>query len=56
MILGAGILKMNMKNAWKIFKRDRFNHSSPNSAQSEAAAAGALGVSLAGDAYYFENL
>lgn len=39
--------------AVKIFKRDRFNHKSPNSAQTESAVAGALGVMLAGDAYYF---
>ena len=35
---------------------DRRNHASPNSAQTEAAAAGALGVQLAGDAYYFGKL
>jgi len=40
-------------NAYAIFKRDRFNHSSPNSAQTEAVCAGALGVRLAGDASYF---
>ena len=36
--------------------RDRRNHASPNSAQTEAAAAGALEVQLAGDAYYFGKL
>ena len=41
------------KRAFKIWKRDRFNHASPNSAQTEAACAGALGVRLAGDASYF---
>lgn len=44
---------MDGKNAWKIFKRDRFNHASPNSAQGEAACAGALHLRLAGDAWYF---
>lgn len=39
--------------AWRIFKRDRRNHASPNSAQAEAACAGALGLRLAGDAWYF---
>lgn len=43
-------------NAWKIFKRDRFNHKSPNSAQTESVCAGALGLRLAGDAYYFGRL
>ncbi|MCR5847589.1 MAG: adenosylcobinamide-phosphate synthase CbiB [Lachnospiraceae bacterium] len=44
------------RNAMKIFKRDRFNHTSPNSAQTEAACAGALGLKLAGDAYYFGKI
>ena len=44
------------KNAIKIFKRDRFNHASPNSAQTESVCAGALGIRLAGDAYYFGKL
>ena len=39
--------------AWAIFKRDRKNHASPNSAQTESACAGALGIRLAGDACYF---
>lgn len=44
---------MSGKNAFKIWRRDRRNHKSPNSAQSESACAGALGVQLAGPAYYF---
>ena len=44
------------KNAWKIFWRDRKNHKSPNSAHTEAAAAGALDVQLAGSNYYFGKL
>lgn len=40
------------KNAWRIFRRDRFKHESPNSAQTESAMAGALCVRLAGPAYY----
>jgi adenosylcobinamide-phosphate synthase len=42
--------------AARIWTRDRRNHKSPNSAQSESACAGALGVQLAGDAYYFGEL
>lgn len=42
--------------AWKIWRRDRRKHKSPNSAQTEAAMAGALGVELAGDAWYFGEL
>ena len=46
----------SMGNAWKIFLRDRMKHSSPNSAQTESACAGALKVSLSGDNYYFGRL
>ena len=41
------------RNAWNIWRRDRRNHASPNSAQTESACAGALGVQLAGPASYF---
>ena len=40
----------------KIYRRDSRNHASPNSAQTEAAMAGALDVQLAGNAYYFGKL
>ncbi len=53
MILGSFFCGMDGKNAWRIFRRDRRNHASPNSAQTEAVMAGALGVQLAGDAWYF---
>lgn len=56
MVISAGMLRLDMKNAWKIWRRDRRNHASPNSAQTEAACAGALDVRLAGDAYYFGEL
>lgn len=41
------------KNAWRIYRRDRLQHASPNSAQTEAVCAGALGIRLAGEAWYF---
>lgn len=44
------------KSAYRIFKRDRFNHKSPNSAQTESACAGALHIRLAGDASYFGKI
>ena len=53
MILAAPLVKLDGASAWKIFKRDRLNHASPNSAQTEAVMAGALQVQLAGDAWYF---
>lgn len=53
LMLAAGwILRMDTKNGWKIFCRDRFNHASPNSAQTESVCAGLLGLRLAGDAWY----
>lgn len=56
MIAGAYITGMDGKNAKKIFQRDRYNHASPNSAQTEAVMAGALDIQLAGNAYYFGKL
>ena len=53
MILASACERMNWKNAEKIYKRDRYCHASPNSAQTEAVMAGALEVQLAGDAVYF---
>lgn len=41
------------QGAWRIWRRDRYCHKSPNSAHGEAACAGALGVQLAGPAWYF---
>ena len=41
------------KHAFFIYRRDNRKHASPNSAQTEAACAGALGIRLAGDASYF---
>ena len=52
-IAAAGLGGFDAKNAWRIWRRDRLRHASPNSAQTESACAGALGVQLAGPAYYF---
>lgn len=68
MVISAGIAQIyeklkrtdtkhySIKNAWKIYKRDKRKHSSPNAAQTEAACAGALMVALSGDNYYFGRL
>lgn len=62
MIGAAGILELfdrrhySMANAWKIYRRDRHNHKSPNAAQTESVCAGALSVRLAGNAWYFGKL
>lgn len=52
-IAAAALIGQHAGNAWKIWRRDRRNHASPNSAQTESACAGALRVQLAGPAYYF---
>lgn len=53
LMLAAGwFLRLDVKNGWKIYRRDRFNHASPNSAQTESVCAGLLGLRLAGDAWY----
>lgn len=56
MVLGARFAGLDGKHAFRIWRRDRKNHASPNAAQGEAACAGALHVRLAGDAYYFGKL
>lgn len=53
MILGAGLIGFDQKQAWKIYKRDGRKHASPNAAQTESVCAGALHIQLAGDAWYF---
>ena len=52
MVITAPIVGLDSRNAWEIFCRDRYKHASPNSAQTESACAGALGLRLAGDAIY----
>ncbi len=53
LMLPAGLLLgLNGKNGWRIFRRDRYKHASPNSAQTESMCAGLLGLRLAGDAVY----
>ena len=56
MIFAAFLTGQDARRAFQIWKRDRYNHASPNSAQTESVAAGALGILLAGDAYYFGKL
>lgn len=53
MMIGAYWNKLDHKNAFRIFKRDRYNHLSPNSAQTESVTAGALHIQLGGTHDYF---
>ena len=52
MCAAAPLAGFDGKGAWRMFRRDRLAHTSPNSAHTEAACAGALGVQLAGPNYY----
>ena len=56
MIAVCPLLRLDAKNAFRIWRRDRRKHASPNSAQTESACAGALHLRLAGDAWYFGEL
>ena len=56
MIGAAFLLRLDGKGALRVWRRDRRNHASPNSAQTESACAGALGVQLGGNASYFGKL
>ena len=56
MIGAAFLLRLDGKGALRVWRRDRHNHASPNSAQTESACAGALGVQLGGNASYFGKL
>lgn len=52
MLAAGALLGMDAKNGWKIFRRDRYCHASPNSAQTESVCAGLMGLRLGGDAVY----
>lgn len=56
MLVACAFLKLPVKEAYRIFRRDRHTSTSPNSGQTEAVCAGALGVQLLGDAWYFGKL
>jgi adenosylcobinamide-phosphate synthase len=56
LVLAAPCCGGSLKRAWRILLRDRYQHASPNSGWPEAAAAGALGIQLGGEASYFGNI
>lgn len=53
LVASAGLCGEDAAGAWRIWRRDHARHASPNSAQTESAMAGALGIELAGPAWYF---
>lgn len=52
-IFASSLLREDAQAAFLIWRRDRRKCVSPNAAQTKAACAGALGIQLAGEAYYF---
>lgn len=52
MIVAAPLVGLSPVGAFRVARRDRLKHPSPNSGHPEAAAAGALGVQLGGAASY----
>ncbi len=56
MVTASFLLGYDGKGAFRIYKRDRRKHASPNSAQTESVCAGALGIALGGNAWYFGKL
>ncbi|AMP20245.1 hypothetical protein AZF37_02805 [endosymbiont 'TC1' of Trimyema compressum] len=51
-VMSSLILRLDWQRSWHVFLRDRKNHPSPNSAHTEAAFAGALGIQFGGPTYY----
>ena len=56
MCLTAPLIGLDGGNAYRIYKRDRLKHLSPNSGHLEAACAGAMHIMLGGDSFYFGKL
>ncbi len=56
MVCVCPLLGFDASGAWRIWRRDWSLSTSPNSGQTEAACAGALGLRLLGDAFYFGKL
>ncbi|MFC7548874.1 cobalamin biosynthesis protein [Plantactinospora sp. GCM10030261] len=52
----APVARGDRARAWRIWRRDRHDHPSPNAGQCEAAMAGALGVRLGGRNVYFGRM
>ena len=52
MVAASALCGGDGTGAWRILRRDRYKHNSPNSAWPEAACAGGLGIALGGPSVY----
>lgn len=52
LLLASLITGLDAREGWRVFRRDRNKHPSPNSAQTEAVAAGAMHLKLGGPSVY----
>ncbi len=55
-ILASFVLRKDWRGAWKVVRKDGRKNMSPNSGYPEAAVAGALGIQLGGENFYFGKL
>ena len=53
LVFASFLTRRNGRLAWKILRRDKQQHASPNAGFPEAAMAGALGIQLGGSSRYF---
>jgi adenosylcobinamide-phosphate synthase len=54
--LAASSCRLDSRSGWRVARRDRLKHESPNSAHTESFAAGALGLKLGGPLRYDDGL
>ena len=52
MVGAAWVCRLDARGAWRVLKKDRRSHKSPNAAWAEAPCAGALGLQLGGASRY----
>ena len=49
MLLDSAFLGLSVKDAWKVYRKDKRHSPSPNAAQTQSVCAGAMELTLGGD-------